>query len=49
MTVTLVTLSGILLAAGMSCLVVALRRSTPRLDAALERISADDADRVPLR
>ena len=49
MTVTLVTLSGILLAAGMSCLVVAFARSTPRLDAALERISADDVDRVALR
>ena len=49
MTVTLVTLSGILLAAGMSCLVVAFARSTPRLDAALERISADHAERAPLR
>lgn len=49
MTVTLVTLSGILLAAGMSCLVVAFARSTPRLDAALERISADHAEPAPLR
>jgi tight adherence protein C len=49
MTVTLVTLSGILLAAGMSCLVVAFARSTPRLDAALDQISADHAERAPLR
>jgi tight adherence protein C len=49
MTVALVTLSGILLAAGMSCLVVALGRFTPRLDAALARIGADEADRVPMR
>jgi tight adherence protein C len=49
MTVAFVTLSGILLAAGMSCLVVAFGRSTPRLDAALERLGADDTDRVPLR
>ena len=33
----------------MSCLVVAFARSTPRLDAALERISADDAGHVPSR
>ena len=49
MTVAVVTLSGILLAAGMCCLVVAFGRFTPRLDAALARIGADDADRVPLR
>lgn len=49
MTATLVTLSGVLLAAGMSCLVVAFARSTPRLDAALDRISADHAERAPLR
>ena len=42
-------LSGILLAAGMSCLVVAFARSTPRLDAALERIGADTTDHVPSR
>jgi tight adherence protein C len=47
MTVTLVLLSGILLAAGMSCLVVAFARSTPRLDAALERIGADATSHVP--
>ena len=40
-------LSGILLAAGMSCLVVAFTRSTPRLDAALERIGADGTDHLP--
>ena len=49
MTVAVITLSGILLAAGMCCLVVAFGRFTPRLDAALARIGADDADRVPLR
>jgi tight adherence protein C len=47
-TIAFVTLSGILLAAGLSCLVAAFRRSTPRLDAALMRISADDADRLLL-
>ena len=40
-------LSGILLAAGMSCLVVAFARSTPRLDAALERIGADGTNHMP--
>jgi tight adherence protein C len=49
MTVAFVTLSGILLAAGMCCLVVAFGRSTPRLDAALARVGADEADYVPLR
>lgn len=47
MTVTLVLLSGILLAAGMCCLVVAFTRSTPRLEAALDRISADATNHVP--
>jgi hypothetical protein len=47
MTVALVLLSGILLAAGMSCLVVAVTRSTPRLDAALERIGADGTNYMP--
>ena len=47
MTVTLVLLSGILLAAGMSCLVVAFARSTPQLDAALERIGADGTHQMP--
>jgi tight adherence protein C len=49
MTVAFVTLSGILLAAGVSCLVVAFVRFAPRLDAALERIGADEADRMPMR
>ena len=49
MIVAFVTLSGILLDAGMSCLVLALRRSTPRLDAALARIGADEADRALMR
>jgi tight adherence protein C len=48
MTVAFATLSGILLAAGVSCLVVAFGRFAPRLDAALERIGADEADRVPM-
>ncbi len=47
MTVTLVLLSGILLAAGMSSLVVAFTPSTPRLDAALERIGADGTNHMP--
>jgi hypothetical protein len=47
MIVTLVLISGILLAAGMSCLVVASTRFTPRLDAALERIGADGTDHMP--
>ena len=41
MTVTLVLLSGILLAAGICCLVVAFARATPRLEAALDRIGGD--------
>jgi hypothetical protein len=41
----MVLISGILGAAGMCCLVVAFARSTPRLEAALERIAADGADR----
>ncbi len=47
MTVTLVLLSGILLAGGLSCLVVAFARSTPQLDAALERIGADGMHQTP--
>lgn len=47
MTVTLVLLSGILLAGGLSCLVVAFARSTPQLDAALERIGADGMHQIP--
>jgi hypothetical protein len=46
MTVTLVLLSGILLAAGMCCLVVAFARSAPRLEAALDRIGADATNHV---
>jgi tight adherence protein C len=42
----LVLMSGILVTAGLSCLVVAFARSTPRLEAALERIGADSAIRV---
>jgi tight adherence protein C len=48
-TTAFATLSGILLAAGLSCLVVAFGRTTPRLDAALMRISADDAEPVHSR
>ena len=47
MTVALVLLSGILLATGVSCLVIAVIRSTPRLDAALERIGADGTNYLP--
>jgi tight adherence protein C len=47
MTVTLVLLSGILLATGMSSLVVAFTPSTPRLEAALERIGADGTNHMP--
>jgi tight adherence protein C len=47
MTVTLVLLSGILLAAGICCLVVAFVRSTPQLRAALERVGADTMNHVP--
>jgi tight adherence protein C len=49
MTVIVVLLSGMLLAAGMSCLVIAFARSAPRLDAALEHIGADGPERVALR
>jgi tight adherence protein C len=44
----LVLISGILIAAGMCCLVVAFARSAPRLEAALERIGSDGTDRQPL-
>jgi tight adherence protein C len=44
----LVLISGVLIAASICCLVVAFARSTPRLDAALERIGSDGADRLPL-
>ena len=49
MTVTLVLLSGILLAAGMCCLVVAFARGTPRLEAALDRIGGDATIHGPSR
>jgi tight adherence protein C len=41
MIISLVLLSGMLLAGGLSCLVIAFVRFTPRLGAALERIDAD--------
>lgn len=41
MTTSLVLLSGILLAAGLVCLVVAVVPAVPRLDAALERVGID--------
>ena len=44
MTVSLVLISGILVAGGLCCLVVAFARPTPRLAAALERIGRDAAD-----
>jgi tight adherence protein C len=43
--ISLVLISGILFAAGLSCLVVAFARSTPRLEAALEQIGGDGTDR----
>jgi tight adherence protein C len=45
MIISLVLISGMLLAAGLCCLVVAFTRSTPRLAAALERIGTDGVDR----
>ena len=41
MTTSLVLLTGILLAAGLVCLVAAVVPAVPRLDAALERVGAD--------
>jgi tight adherence protein C len=41
MTTSLVLLAGVLLAAGLVCLVAAVVPAVPRLDAALERIGAD--------
>ena len=38
MIMSLVLISGLLLAAGLCCLVVAFARPTPRLEAALEQI-----------
>jgi tight adherence protein C len=47
MIIGLVLISGMLLAAGLCCLVVALARSTPRLEPALERIGTEGVDRLP--
>ncbi|HEY6688528.1 MAG TPA: hypothetical protein VI094_20225, partial [Propionibacteriaceae bacterium] len=47
MIISLVLISGMLIAAGLCCLVVAFARSTPRLEAALERIGTDSVDRLP--
>src|SRR6187401_1217516 len=41
MIISLVLISGMLIAAGLCCLVVAFARPTPRLEAALERIGAE--------
>lgn len=43
MTISLVLLTGVLFALGLTCVVVTLVPSAPRLDAALERISGDGA------
>jgi tight adherence protein C len=45
MIISLVLISGMLLAAGMCCLVMAFARTAPRLEAALERIGTDGMDR----
>jgi tight adherence protein C len=45
---SLVLISGLLLAAGLCCLVVAFARPTPRLEAALEQIGADSTNRRPI-
>ena len=47
MTISLVLLAGILLAAGVVCLVVAAVPGVPRLDAALERAGARTAATAP--
>jgi tight adherence protein C len=49
MIVSLVMLSGMLLAGGLSCLVIAFVRFTPRLEAALERIDADNTESLTSR
>jgi Flp pilus assembly protein TadB len=49
MIVSLVMLSGMLLAGGLSCLVIAFVRFTPRLEAALERIDADNPESLKPR
>jgi tight adherence protein C len=48
MMIGLVLISGMLLAGGLCCLLTALVRSTPRLEAALELVGADGVDRLPL-
>jgi tight adherence protein C len=47
MIISLVLISGMLIAAGLCCIVLAFARSTPRLEAALERIGTDGVDRLP--
>ena len=47
MIIGLVLLSGMLLAGGLSCLLIAFARFTPRLEAAVERIGADGATPQP--
>ncbi len=44
MIISLVLFSGMLLAGGLSCLVIAFARSTPRLEAALERMGGDGTE-----
>ena len=46
MIIGMVLISGILLAAGLCCLVVARARYTPRLETALERIGGDGVNRL---
>ncbi|HKN43123.1 MAG TPA: hypothetical protein VJW23_04310, partial [Propionibacteriaceae bacterium] len=48
MIMSLVLISGLLLAAGLCCLLLAFARPTPRLEAALERIGADSTDHQPI-
>ena len=48
MIMSLVLISGLLLAAGLCCLVVAFARPAPRLEAALEQIGSDSANRRPI-
>jgi tight adherence protein C len=45
MIISLVLISGMLLAAGLCCLVMAFARTAPRLEAVLERIATDGVDR----
>ena len=44
MIISLVLLSGMLLASGLICLVIAFARSTPRLEAALEMMGGDGTE-----